>query len=403
MVLRRLAIFVGHFILDALAVVTGATVDQVAVFAAIGSLVAKSMVTTRPIGAMMRYQLLDTTRAYARGLSAADAEFTDLAARHAACCRQWIEQTGREWPALPAGAERASHFAGLNNVRAALEWCFGANGNAEAGVGLAAAAVPVFWGMPLLPECHRWSERALLGRLQGYPAQAAARIRRAIDDVQDHPVALTDALAWAIGVFFWAGDLRSAEACIRTFLSDAQSHSLGPNVAVGQGLQGQWAILQGDTVRGVGLLRDALETLRQVRYGLVTTEFNISLARGLAACGRHPESDALINETITSVRKNGDLIYLPELFRVKGRLLLATRQDEAELWLKRSLGLSRRQGARGWELRTATDLATLYAGQRRPDAGRALLQPVLAQFTERADTADVRAAASLLATLAPDR
>ncbi len=44
----------------------------------------------------------------------------------------------------------------------ALEWCFGANGNAGIGVGLAAAAAPVFLAMSLLPECHRWSERALL-------------------------------------------------------------------------------------------------------------------------------------------------------------------------------------------------------------------------------------------------
>ena len=51
-----------------------------------------------------------------------------------------------EWSTLSTGAERAPHFAGLNNVRAALEWCFGVNGNAEIGIGLAAAAAPVFFG-----------------------------------------------------------------------------------------------------------------------------------------------------------------------------------------------------------------------------------------------------------------
>ena len=65
-VLRRLAVFVGHFTLDAaLEVVSSATLDQSVVLGAIDSLVAKSMVATRPIGAMMRYRLLDTTRAYA--------------------------------------------------------------------------------------------------------------------------------------------------------------------------------------------------------------------------------------------------------------------------------------------------------------------------------------------------
>src|SRR5206468_8347663 len=62
LVLRRLAVFVAHFTLDAaLAVVTTATLDQSLVLGAIDSLVAKSMVATRPVGAMMRYRLLDTT------------------------------------------------------------------------------------------------------------------------------------------------------------------------------------------------------------------------------------------------------------------------------------------------------------------------------------------------------
>src|SRR5262249_17448706 len=64
MVLRRLAVFVGHFTLDAaVEVVTSSTLDRSAVFGAIDSLVTKSMVATHPLGAMMRYRLLDTTRA----------------------------------------------------------------------------------------------------------------------------------------------------------------------------------------------------------------------------------------------------------------------------------------------------------------------------------------------------
>jgi predicted ATPase/DNA-binding winged helix-turn-helix (wHTH) protein len=162
-VLRRLAVFVGHFTLDAaLAVVTSAAVDQAQVFGAIDSLVAKSMLATRPIGAMMRYRLLDTTRAYALEISVGDAERVELATRHATYYRRWLEQTGNELPTYADGQQLAPHFAGLNNVRAALEWCFGADGNAEIGVGLAAAAVPVFLEMSLLPECQRWSERALL-------------------------------------------------------------------------------------------------------------------------------------------------------------------------------------------------------------------------------------------------
>ena len=162
LVLRRLAVFIGYFTLDAaLEVVTSTTLDRPAVFEAIDSLVAKSMVATHPLGAMVRYRLLDTTRAYALDIDIDDAEATDLAVRHATYYRRWLEQTGIEWTTLSAGAERAPHFAALNNVRAALEWSFGKAGDLAIGVGLATAAAPVLLSMSLLSECHRWSERAI--------------------------------------------------------------------------------------------------------------------------------------------------------------------------------------------------------------------------------------------------
>ena len=84
-----------------------------------------------------------------------------MAVRHATYYRRWLEQTGIEWSTLSTGGTVAP-LCRVNNVRAALEWCFGANGNTEVGIGLAAAAAPVFLAMSLLPECHRWSERAIL-------------------------------------------------------------------------------------------------------------------------------------------------------------------------------------------------------------------------------------------------
>ncbi|OHT19360.1 putative HTH-type transcriptional regulator [Sphingomonas haloaromaticamans] len=162
-VLRRLAIFVGDFTIEAaLAVVTSDAVDQAGVFVAVDSLVAKSMVATRPAGAMMRYRLLDTTRAYALGLTDSATERTELAARHAAYYRDWLDQSGAASRILANSAERAGHFAALNNVRAALEWCFSEGGDVRIGIDLAAVAAPVFLAMSLLSECHRWSERALL-------------------------------------------------------------------------------------------------------------------------------------------------------------------------------------------------------------------------------------------------
>jgi predicted ATPase/DNA-binding winged helix-turn-helix (wHTH) protein len=163
LVFRRLAVFVGAFSIEAaLAVVTSETIDAAWVFAAIDSLVAKSMVTAVPIGAMMRYRLLDTARAYALDFSADHSERTELASRHAAYCVSWLRQFEADGPPLSDAAERAAQLLGLANVRAALEWCFGANGDARLGVRLAASAVPAFLALSLLTECHHWSRRALL-------------------------------------------------------------------------------------------------------------------------------------------------------------------------------------------------------------------------------------------------
>jgi predicted ATPase/DNA-binding winged helix-turn-helix (wHTH) protein len=555
LVLRRLAVFVGHFTLDAaLDVVTSATLDRSAVFGAIDSLVAKSMVATRPIGAMVRYRLLDTTRAYALDIGIDAAEAADLAVRHATYYRRWLEQTGNEWETLSTGTERAPYFAGLNNVRAALEWCFGDNGSIDIGVRLAAAAAPVFLAMSLFPEGHRWSESAILalddatrggpeemrlqavlgvalmftrgngeaarsalerslaiaeGRgdapdqlqllnllhifhqrtgdfkatlhyarrslsvaeaiaspaalglahclmgsalhnvgelagaraeleaalesgpsyrpastiyvdyehynyagialartlwLQGYPVQAMELANQSVKEAlsMGHPVAVSRTLVWVVSVFLRAGDLQSADANTDLLTSHAEAQGMGPYRALGRGYKAALAIRRGDAKAGVENLQRSLETLHAVRYELLTVTFNVLLARGFAALGRFAEASALIEATVRLADSSGAFADMPELLRVKGSFLLAMPQrriDDAEICFTQSLELSRRHGSRAWELRTATDLAALWAGQGRSKDARALLQPVFEQFTEGSNLTDLKAAEHLLATL----
>lgn len=503
----------------------------------------------------MRYRLLDTTRGYVLDISIDDSEAADLAVRHAAYYRRWLEQTGIEWPGLATGEERAPHFAAINNVRAALEWCFGEGGNADIGIGLATAAAPVFLAMSLLPECHRWSEcaifalddaalggldemhlqaalgvslmfmrggrdaarvalekslaiaeergdtldqvrllgplnmfhlrtgnfvtalqfakrcsaiaatledpvaialahtilgislhlrgdlaearaeleaaldrgpraqrtttiylgfegkilaKAILARnlwLQGHPDQAMERARQAIDEAaaMDHSLTLAIALIWGISVFLWAGELESAEAYIDMLISRAESHSMAPYLLVGRGFKSDVAIGQGDAKGGVEGLRTSLQKLHAAPYELLTTALNLSLVRGLSAIGQVDEAMVLVDDSLGQVEKNGDLLYLPELLRMNGGLLLQQlsepNRDEVGAYLMQALELSRSQGARAWELRTAIDMATLMAGRGQIDGARELLQSVAEHFVEGASTEDLKAAARLLATL----
>jgi hypothetical protein len=230
------------------------------------------------------------------------------------------------------------------------------------------------------------------------------RVRQGVKNAASigHPVPLSRALVWGVAVFIWAGDIEGADEHANRLVSLAELHALQPYLAIGQGYKGALAIYRGNAIEGVRSLRHSLEKLHSVHYKLFTTEFNTVLAEGMAKIGEFRKSIALINEAVLNVKANGYLIYMPELLRVKGnglRSMAGPNTDEAEACFTQSLELSRQQGARAWELRTAIDLARLWANHGKPEHGRTLLQPILEQFVEGRDTADPLTAARLLAEL----
>jgi len=247
---------------------------------------------------------------------------------------------------------------------------------------------------------------AILARnlwLQGFPVQAAERTDQLVRTTEhtDQPASRAGVLAWAPGIFLWNGDFEAAERYTDSSIALADSYSLVPFVTLGRAFRAALAIRRSDAVEGVKVLGDCVEML-QSQYKLPITFLNVWLAEGLGTLGRSDEGVALINETIRSVQANQELTFMPELLRVKGSLLLSMPyldSKAAEACFAQSLELSRRQGARAWELRTAIDLARLWAKSGKSEDGRKLLQPILEQFTEGHDTADLQTAERLLANL----
>jgi len=200
-------------------------------------------------------------------------------------------------------------------------------------------------------------------------------------------------------VLFWIGDLAGGKKHLDWFVAHAQRHSLAPYLAVGLGFKARLAIMQGDAKSGVEDLQTCLRQFDATRYGLLTTTFSMTLAEGLGDIGRHAEAMTVIDDTIRRCEASGDLIFMTELLRIKGRLLLSaspTRHADAEQCFTEALEWSRRQGALAWELRVAVSYASLLDAQGRSDDARALLQPVFDRFTDGSETADLRAAARLL-------
>jgi hypothetical protein len=238
--------------------------------------------------------------------------------------------------------------------------------------------------------------------VQGHPSQAVERAGQLIKAAGvDRPRSRALLLSWSAWVFIWAGDFNSAERNIDSSISLSESYSLTPYVALGRSFKGALAIRRGDAKAGVEIIRTCLETLRS-RYKQANTILNPALAEGLGKLGQPNDGVALVEETIRSVQENEEFVFMPELLRVKGGLFLSMpdpNSDAAEASFTQSLELSRQQGARSWELRTSIDLAGLWAKRGKPKDGRRLLLPIFDQFTEGQDTADLQAAARLLAEL----
>jgi predicted ATPase len=95
----------------------------------LASLVAKSLVTIEGGGAVARYRLLDTTRAYATEKLDESGEREPLARRHAEYSRDVFERAELEWESRPGAEWLADYAWRIDDVRAALDWAFSPGGN----------------------------------------------------------------------------------------------------------------------------------------------------------------------------------------------------------------------------------------------------------------------------------
>jgi hypothetical protein len=251
---------------------------------------------------------------------------------------------------------------------------------------------------------HRIRALVALARtlwLQGCPDQAVKVARQTIHEAEEfkHPVTLCIALIWTVPVFIWSGDLMAAEAIIDRLVAHAARYSLGPYQAVSLGLSGDLSIKRGDAQNGVRLLGQCLDELRAERHQVLTPVLASAMAEGLAVMGQIENAFAAIDHALAMVVENGGSSDMPEILRIKGRLLLsAPRPDpsDAEDWLLRSLESAHQQSALGWELRTATTLARLMSAHGRRTQAHELLAGIYDRFTEGYETSDLRAARRLL-------
>jgi predicted ATPase/DNA-binding winged helix-turn-helix (wHTH) protein len=160
-IFRRIAVFTGHFTLEAgqrIAAEPDSGSSEIA--DAIAGLFEKSLLATRLFQGQPQYRLLNTTRAYALEKLEDHGEADLISVRHAEYVAEQLELERTSLSALTTAERFAIYSSQLSNVRAALEWSFGPSGDDEIATRLAATSMQVFLELSLLIECQAWAERA---------------------------------------------------------------------------------------------------------------------------------------------------------------------------------------------------------------------------------------------------
>ncbi len=259
------------------------------------------------------------------------------------------------------------------------------------------------WGAQVDPLVSMRSMLARIYWLQGFPDQATRIAESAVTAarVRSSGILLCLSLTWATcPVAMLNGDLAAVEAAVADLLELSSQHDAGIYDAWGRRYDAMVRIRRGDAVGGVAALRAALADQRERHMTLADTSGLCDLAQALGLAGQVADGLATIDQALARCRRIEELWCLPELLRVKGALLLLEHSPRAvamaEDHFVQALDWARRQGAMSWELRAAMSLARLWHDQARDDQAHELLAPIYQRFTEGFETADLRAAKTLI-------
>src|SRR5262249_51533932 len=154
-----------------------------------------------------------------------------------------------------------------------------------------------------------------------------------------------------------------AQECAEATISLATEQGFPHWRAQGSVLRG-WALAQqGQTREGLEQLTQGLTAWRVTGAELGRPYCLVLLAEAHGTLGQPETGLTMLTEALARVDITGERWYEPELYRLKGELLLAQSADnhtEAETCFHHALDIARTQQAKSFELRTATCLARLW-------------------------------------------
>jgi predicted ATPase len=238
----------------------------------------------------------------------------------------------------------------------------------------------------------------------GYPDQAAAMAREAIEESEtlNHPPTLCYVLMSTAVVSLERGDLQRGDELVARLLQVATKHGLLTYARAASGWQGRLAVLRGELLRGVQLLRTAISDLHEDGYELYRPQLSGALATGLAESGQRELAYSTIGDALVWAEARGRKLHFVELLRLKGEILASLSPGDiarGEAYQLQSLELAQNLGLLSFELRSGIGLARLWRNRGESSKALELLDPTFRRFSEGFRTRDLLEAATLLQEL----
>jgi len=241
---------------------------------------------------------------------------------------------------------------------------------------------------------------ALTGWLLGHPDRSLNASHDALRLAEElkHPYTMVNALWFTAVVHYQRNERETAAATADRVLALAREHTFTPWLDVGLVL----SLVRTEE-------RPDAQTLAELHRRLMSWTGGTPWRQVLCLCvvAELYAEAGLVEEALGTLASIPDehrgAFYAPEIHRMEGELFLQrsrTAMADAELCFRTAIDLASRRAEKSLELRAATSLARLWQRQGKRDDARRLLGDVYGWFTEGFDTADLRAARSLLEELA---
>ena len=233
----------------------------------------------------------------------------------------------------------------------------------------------------------------------GHPEAALNKMRRAIQiaDAVGQPLSRAAARTFTTQLLQWLRMDAEVQEMAAITVSICEAHRL-PFFRAWADVSLAWSLISDGRVElGRQKMASAIDAWRESGSELMVPYLRCKLAEASALAGEVEAGLAEIAPAFELAERNGERLILCEMHRLAGHVFETAEQSaDAEEHYERAIRIAREQRAKSLELRSAVDLARLWAGRGATAQAADVLRPLCAFFTEGLTCPDLVDAKSLM-------